>query len=68
MSPVLTGESPSCRGILSIMYGSQNLCFVFHFVNYFADILFLCVREPYGGCMHRAMLPVAMDVHIKVII
>ena len=46
----------------------SNLYFVFPFVIYFADILFLCVREPYGSCMHRTMLPVAMGTHIKVII
>ena len=63
MSPVCTGESPSCRSILSGMHEPQNLYFVFPFIIYFANILFLCARKPYGGCMHRDM-----GAHINVII
>ena len=34
----------------------------------FSAIIFPHVWEPYGSCMHRTMLPVAMGAHINEII
>ena len=49
LSPVCAGNSPSCRSVLSVVHGSQNLYYLicFSLCYFFSDILFLHVREPY---------------------